>query len=107
MFLEISQNSQQDNTCTSVSFLIKLQAFNFIKKQTLAQTFSFEFCEISKNTFSYRTDPVAASHISENLSLEMHLYSKDVLLVTQQAITCSKWTIETPEQCVISIEIYQ
>ena len=34
MFLEISQNSQE-NTC--------------------------EFCEISKNTFSYRATPVAAS----------------------------------------------
>ena len=26
-------------------------AGNFIKKETLAQVFSFEFCEISKNTF--------------------------------------------------------
>ena len=35
-------------------FLIKLQAeaCNFIKKKTLAQVFSCEFCEISKNTFS-------------------------------------------------------
>ena len=35
--------------------------FNFIKKETLAQVFSYEFYEISKNTFSYRTSPVAAS----------------------------------------------
>ena len=35
--------------------------FNFIKKETLAQVFSCEFCEISKNTFSFRTPPVAAS----------------------------------------------
>ena len=34
---------------------------NFIKKETLALLFSCEFCEISKNTFSYRTFPVAAS----------------------------------------------
>ena len=27
------------------------QACNFIKKETLAQVFSCEFCEISKNTF--------------------------------------------------------
>ena len=33
----------------------------FIKKEILAQVFSCEFCEISKNTFSYRTLPVAAS----------------------------------------------
>ena len=34
---------------------------NFIKKATLAQVFSCEFCEISKNTFSYRSPRVAAS----------------------------------------------
>ena len=28
---------------------------NFIKKETLAQVFSCEFCEISKNTFFFRT----------------------------------------------------
>ena len=65
VFLEISQNSQE-NTCARVSFLIKLQAScNFIKKETLAQVFSCEFCEISKNTFSYRTPPVAASEYWE------------------------------------------
>ena len=32
-----------------------------IKKETLAQVFFCEFCEISKNTFFYRTYPVAAS----------------------------------------------
>ena len=41
MFLEISQNSQE-NICARISFLIKLQAeaCNFIKKETLAQLFS-------------------------------------------------------------------
>ena len=34
---------------------------NFIKKETLAQVFSCEFCEICKNNFSYSTLPVAAS----------------------------------------------
>ena len=34
-------------------------ACNFIKIETLAQVFSCEFCEISKNTISYRTPPVA------------------------------------------------
>ena len=49
---KISQNSQE-NTCARVAFLIKLQAdaCNFIKKVTLAQVFSCEFCEIFKNTF--------------------------------------------------------
>ena len=38
-----------------------LEACNVIKKETLAQVFSCEFCEISKNTFSYRTTQVAGS----------------------------------------------
>ena len=44
-------------------FLINFQAevCNVFKKETVAQVFSSEFCEISKNTFSYRTPPVAAS----------------------------------------------
>ena len=37
------------------------EACNFIKKETLAQVFSSEFCEISKNTFFCRTHLVAAS----------------------------------------------
>ena len=45
VFLEISQNSQE-NTCARASLLIKL-----IKKETLAQVFSREFCEIFKNVF--------------------------------------------------------
>ena len=40
------------------------QACNFIKKETLAQVFSWEFCKISKNTFSYRTPLVAASNFA-------------------------------------------
>ena len=51
VFLEISQNPQ-GNTCARVSFLIKLQASRFIKKETMAQVLSCKFREISKNTFS-------------------------------------------------------
>ena len=43
------------------TFFTEHEACNFIKIETLAQVFSYEFCEISKNTFSYRTSPVAAS----------------------------------------------
>ena len=50
--LNILQNSQE-NICARVSFLTKLQA-----------VFSYEFCEISKNTFFYRTPLVAASENS-------------------------------------------
>ena len=52
-FLEISQNSQENT-----------EACNFIKKETLAQVFSCEFCEISKNTFFHRTPLVAASKMT-------------------------------------------
>ena len=38
VFVKISQNLQE-NTCARVSFLIKLQAYNFIKKETRAQVF--------------------------------------------------------------------
>ena len=52
LFLKISQNSQK-NTSARVSFLIKLQAseLQLYKKETLALVFSWEFCEIFKNTF--------------------------------------------------------
>ena len=46
--------------CQSLSFN-KVAACNFIKKETLAQIFSCEFCEISKKTFFYRTFPLAVS----------------------------------------------
>ena len=42
-----------------------------LKKETLTQVFSCEFCEISKNTFSYRTPPVAAS---ANLTFSVFLF---------------------------------
>ena len=47
-----SQTSQE-NTCVRVSYSIKFQAqaYNFIKKETLRQTFFCEFYEISWNTF--------------------------------------------------------
>ena len=35
-------------------------ALDLVKKETLGQVFSCECCEISKNTFSFRTPPVAA-----------------------------------------------
>ena len=62
LFLIILQNSQE-NTCVRVSFWIGLQTevCNFIKKEPLPQVFSYEFCEIFKNTFFYGTPPLAAS----------------------------------------------
>ena len=51
-----------------VSFLIKLPALalacNFIEKETLAQRFCYEFWDIFKNTFLYKTSPMAVSENS-------------------------------------------
>ena len=47
--------NSQENTCARISFLIK---------ETLGLVFSCEYWEISKNTFSYRTHPVAAPETS-------------------------------------------
>ena len=50
-----------------------------MKKETLAQVFSSEFCEISKNTFLKRTPLVAASVTSVLVNIatkpQPHLYS--------------------------------
>ena len=50
-------------------FLITLQAdaCNFIKEETLAQVFSCEFCEISKNIFFYGTPLVASFECRNNV----------------------------------------
>ena len=49
------------------SWKILTEADNLIKKETLAQVFSCEFCEISKNTSLHRTPLVAASDYSKNI----------------------------------------
>ena len=46
------------------------EACNIIKKETLAQLFSCEFCEISKNTFFTKHLWVTAS---ENLKFSYHI----------------------------------
>ena len=51
--IEILQNSQENT-------------WNFIKKETLAQVFSYELYEISKSTFSYGTFPQAASLVHQH-----------------------------------------
>ena len=51
------------STCAKVTFLIKLhaEACNFVKRETLAQVFSCEFCEIFENT-------VFTEHLRETAS---------------------------------------
>ena len=41
---------------------------NFIKKETLEQVFSCEFCQISKNTFLHGTPLVSASVYLKKMS---------------------------------------
>ena len=50
MLLKIYQISQE-NTQSLFLNKVQAQASNFIKKQTLAQVFSYESCKIFKNTF--------------------------------------------------------
>ena len=48
----MEQQKQSPRSCSG--------CLQLIKKETLAQVFSCEFCYISKNTFFYRTHLVAA-----------------------------------------------
>ena len=66
MFLEILQNSLE--TPVPESLFYKVAGLNFIKKETLAQVFSCEFYEISKNIFFYRSPLVVASDFYEILT---------------------------------------
>ena len=63
VFLEISQNSQE-NTCA--------RGLQLYYKKTLAQVFSCGFYEIFKNTFSCRTTPVAVSVFALYLCITHH-----------------------------------
>ena len=56
VFLKISQNSRENN-CARVSFLKSA----LLKKKLLHRRFPVNSAKISKNTFSYRVPPVAAS----------------------------------------------
>ena len=62
--LKLNKYMLKFNDVALVPLLLALnisEACNFIKKETLVQVFSYEFCEISKNIFSHRTSPVAVS----------------------------------------------
>ena len=49
--------------------IIGLRPATLLKKETLGQVFSCEFCEIYKNTFYYRTPLVAASGVLINFAI--------------------------------------
>ena len=48
---------------------------NFSKRETLAQVFPSEFCEISMNNFSYRTPPVTTSETISFMCLTFRAHS--------------------------------
>ena len=73
VFLEILQNSQE-NTCTRVSFLIKLQACNFIEKDTLAPV---SFAKLLRTTLLQST--------SGQLLVEVLFCFVHVILIANQA----------------------
>ena len=55
-----------------------LQACNFIKKETLAQVFSSEFCKISNNTFLHRT-PLLAASVGNSIAIIIAIFSLTLL----------------------------
>ena len=61
VFLKILQRFTGEYLCQSLFFdkVAGLRPGTLLKKETLAQLFSCEFREICKNTFPYRTPPVA------------------------------------------------
>ena len=62
------------------------KACNFIIKESLAQVFSCEFCKISKNTYFYRTPPVAASIFLCDITLYPNMEYISMMLITLEAV---------------------
>ena len=52
-----------------------------MQKESLAQVFSCEFCEIPKNTFFHRTPLVAASGLTVTVCFQKNEYFKNVNFV--------------------------
>ena len=60
--LRNSANFAGKDPCQSLFFSkIAGLSLQLYENEIIPQVFSCEFCEISKNTFSYKTPPVAAS----------------------------------------------
>ena len=94
VFLEIFQNSQ-GNTCARDSFLINLQALacNFSKKESLALVFPCEFCEISKNTLSYRTSLwlLLVFNLPENVKKNIFYRNTNIFYLAEN-LNCFIWS---------------
>ena len=102
VFLEISQNSRE-TTCARVYFLIKLlAACNLIKRETLAQVFSCEFCEISQNTFF-------TEHLWATASVSLQIMTRKIFFFknyTQNVVEkCSPETFFKESKLSISLDM--
>ena len=73
---------------------------NFAGKH-LAQVFSFEACKISKNTFSSRTPPVAASELLRQTALFQNLLTA----LLSRTFTPYSYVFCLRENCLNNIEI--
>ena len=63
-------------------FQSRPKALNFIKKETLTQVFSCEYCKISKSNFFNRIPPVAASKLLPNHCFVDKTYTPTIELGT-------------------------
>ena len=68
--------------CQSL-FLIESQPCNFIKKETLAQVFSCEFCKISKNTFFTEHLWATASITTRSSMSKVHRANSHIIVSLQ------------------------
>ena len=90
--LNISRNLQE-NTCVKASFLLKLHEA-FIEKETLAQVFFCEFCDIFKNPFLTENLRVTASDLRMQVVIICNL-NLSLIFVTLHFHFCefSRWHI--------------
>ena len=65
-----------------------------ITKEALAQVFSCDFCQISKNAFSYRTSPVAASAKRNVWHATLLIQDATKISVGTNFENCLKWKSE-------------
>ena len=60
------------------AILLKKKLCNFIKKETLTQLFSYEFCEICKTILLHRT-PLVATSVSDNKLISFFYFFSKIL----------------------------
>ena len=99
------------------SLVIKLKASNFIKKETLTQTFSCDICEIFKNTYfqkyllttvsDFPNPPYPFSSLLAKFYVSISTEYKLGLFLLEQPflIKCSRINYESVKKCFFNISI--